>query len=132
MSYPSTVDWNSLYHALVNASLCLIQVSLSNRLYSFMSAYFENVLILDPILPKSTHDCFAWIDNFNPASLQNNLFYYSSLCLVYLSLKSPTPISFQLSIFQLWLHSSMSYLHRYSSRLWYCCDKLHEIKGIEL
>ena len=78
MLYPSTADWNSLDHALLNASICLIQVSLSNSLFSFKSEYFEYVLFLDPILPRSTHDCFAWIDNFDPISFQNNSFYFSS------------------------------------------------------
>ena len=111
--YPSTADWNSLYHALLNTSLCLIQVSLSNGLFSSKSAYFEFVPILDPILPISTHDCFSWIDNFNPVLLQNILFYFSSLYLVYLLFKLSTLMSFQL-----YLHSSMSYLCRYSSILW--------------
>ena len=69
MSYPDTADWNSLYHALLNASLHLIQVSLSNSPFPLNSACFEYVAILDPILPRSTHDCFAWIDNLNPVSL---------------------------------------------------------------
>ena len=55
------------------------------------TAFFGYVPILDPILPRSLHDCFAWIDNFNPVLLQNNLFYLSSLDLVYLSLKLFTP-----------------------------------------
>jgi hypothetical protein len=76
--YPDTADCYSLYHALLNASLCLIQVSLSNSLFSFKSAYFEYVLFLDPILPRSSHDFFAWIDNFDPFSFQNNSFYFSS------------------------------------------------------
>ena len=86
VSYPSTVDLNSLYHALLNASIFLIQASLSNSLFSLKSAYFEYIPALDHILPRSTHDYFAWIDNFNPVSLQNNLFYFSSLYLVYLHL----------------------------------------------
>ena len=69
VSYPDTADCYSLYHALLNALLCLIQVSLSNSPFSLKSAYFEYVPILDPILPRSTHDCFTWIDNFNPVSL---------------------------------------------------------------
>jgi hypothetical protein len=83
LSYPSTVDWNSLYHGLLNVSLFLTQVSLSSSLFSLKSSYFEYVPILDPILPRSTHDCFAWIVNFNPVLLQNNLFCYSLLYLVY-------------------------------------------------
>ena len=51
------------------SDVCLIQVSLSNSPFSLKSAYFEYVSTLDPILPRSTHDCFAWIDNFNPVSL---------------------------------------------------------------
>ena len=70
--YPSTADWNSLYHALLNASLCLTQVSHSNSLFLLKSVYFEYVLILDAILPRSTHDDLAWINNFNPVPLQNN------------------------------------------------------------
>ena len=66
--YPYTVDCYSLYHALLNAFLCLIQVILSNSPFPLKSACFEYVAILDPILPRSTHDCFAWIDNFNPVS----------------------------------------------------------------
>ena len=50
----------------LNALLCLIQVSLPNSAFSLKSACFEYVPILDPILPRSTHDCFTWIDNFNP------------------------------------------------------------------
>ena len=79
LSYPSTADWSILYHALLNASLCLIQVSLCNSPFSLKSACFEYVLILGPILPRSTHDCFAWIDNFYLVSLQNKLFYISTL-----------------------------------------------------
>jgi hypothetical protein len=116
--YPSTADWKSLYHALLNTSLSLIQVSLSNSLFSLKSAYFEYVPTLDPILPRSTHDCFAWIDNFNPVLLQNNLYYFSSLYLVYLLSKLSTLMKIQLPSFQLHLHSSMSYLCRYSSILW--------------
>jgi hypothetical protein len=67
--YPDTVDCYTLYHALLNALLCLIQVSLSNSPFSFKFACFEYVPILDPILPRSTHDRFSWIDNFNPVSL---------------------------------------------------------------
>ena len=66
VSYPDTADCYSLYHALLNALLCLIQVSLSNSPISLKSACFEYVPILDPILSRSTHDCFIWIDNFNP------------------------------------------------------------------
>ena len=64
-----------LYHTLLNASLCLIQVSLFNNLFPLKSEYFECGPILDPILSRSTHDYFAWIDNFYPVWLQNNLFY---------------------------------------------------------
>ena len=69
VSYPDTVACYSLYHALLNALLCLIQVSHSNSPFSLKSACFEYVPFLDPILPRSTHDCFSWIDNFNPVSL---------------------------------------------------------------
>ena len=117
VSYPSIANWNSLYHALLNASLCLIQVSPSNSLFSLKPSCFEYFPIFDPILPRSTHDCFAWIDNFNPVSFQNILFYYSSHYFVYLSLRLPTLISFQLPSFQLCQRSSTSYLCRYSSIL---------------
>ena len=66
MLYPDTADCYSLYHALLNALLCLIQVSLSNSPISLKSTCIEYVPILDPTLPRSTHDCFTWIDNFNP------------------------------------------------------------------
>ena len=64
--YPDTADCYSSYHALLNALLCLIQVSLSNSPFSLKSACVEYVPTLDPILPRSTHDCFNRIDNFNP------------------------------------------------------------------
>ena len=38
VSYPDTVDCYSIYHALLNALLCLIQVSLSNSPFSLKSA----------------------------------------------------------------------------------------------
>ena len=67
MSGYDTVDrqtgWNGL-NKLVQ--LRLIQVSLSNSPFSLKTACFENVPILDPILPRSTHDGFTWIGNFNP------------------------------------------------------------------
>ena len=50
----------------LNALLCLIQVNLPNSPFSLKSACFEYVPILDPILPRPTHHCFTWIDNFNP------------------------------------------------------------------
>ena len=31
--------------------------------FSWKSACFEYVPVLDPTLPRSTHDCFTWIDN---------------------------------------------------------------------
>ena len=68
-SYPDTADYYSFYHALLNALLWLIQVSLSNSPFTLKSACFEYVPILGPIVPRSTHDCFSWIDNFNPVSL---------------------------------------------------------------
>ena len=112
MSYLDTADCYSLYHALLNALLCLIQADLSNSPFSLKSACFEYVPILDPILPRSTHDCFSWIDNFNPVSCRITYSVLAHFYLVYLSLKLPTLISFQLC-----LCSSKSYLHRYSS---YC------------
>ena len=69
MSYLDTADCCNLCHALLNALLCLIQVILSNSPFPLKSACFEYVPILDPILARSTHDCFSWIDNFNPVSL---------------------------------------------------------------
>ena len=68
VSYSSTAVWNCLYPALLNASLYLIQVSHSNSLFSLKSTCFEYVPILDPILPRSTHDCFSWIGTLNPVS----------------------------------------------------------------
>ena len=88
--YPSTSDCYRLYHALLNASLCLILVNLSNSLFSLKSACFKYVPILDPILPRSTHDCFAWIDNFNPVLLQNNLFYFAHFIWSIYTVKSLT------------------------------------------
>ena len=83
MLYPSTGDWNSLYNGLLYASLCLIQVNHSKSIFSLKSANFDYVCMLDPILPRSTNSCFVWIDNLNPVLLQNNIFYFSLLYLVY-------------------------------------------------
>ena len=47
MSYPDTADCYSLYHALLNTLLCLIQVSLSNSPFTLKSECFEYVPILD-------------------------------------------------------------------------------------
>jgi hypothetical protein len=49
VSYPDTADCYSLYHALLNDLLCLIQVILSNSPISLKSACFEYVPILDLI-----------------------------------------------------------------------------------
>ena len=110
VSYPDTVDCYSLYHALLNASFCLIQVSLSNSPFSLKSTCLEYVPILDLILPRSTHDCFAWIDNSILILYKITYSILAHFYLVYLSLKSPTLISLQLC-----LRSSTSYLLRYSS-----------------
>ena len=62
-------DCYSLHHAPLNASLCLIQSVFLTVHFSLKAACFEYVPILDPTLPRSSHDCFSWIDNFNPVSL---------------------------------------------------------------
>jgi hypothetical protein len=110
--YPSTADWNSSYLALLNTSLSLVQVSLPNSPFSLKPACLN--MFLSWILPYQDLHMIAL-----PGLIISILFLcritYSILAhfyLVYLSYKSPTLISFKLC-----LHSSTSYLHRYSS---YC------------
>jgi hypothetical protein len=58
VSYPSTADWNSLYHTLLNASLCLIQVSIPT-VYSFSSLHILNMFLFW-ILPYQDLHMIAW------------------------------------------------------------------------
>ena len=113
MSYSSTADWNSLYHALLNASPCLIQDSLSNSPFSLKSAYIEYIHILDPILPRSTHDCFAWIDNFNPVC------YRISYSILAHFIWSIYPKSRLLSLLTFQLPASFMFLYSISTHVFF-------------
>jgi hypothetical protein len=145
--YPSTAVWDNLYHDLLNASLCLIQISLSNSPFSLKSACFEYVPILDllsyqdlymialPGLIISILFCcritysilahFIWsvytIKSFTQNSTTYKLTAASSF-LYGISMQSffhtVVVLLITYGVIVLYCGSDTIYLHRYSSILW--------------